>query len=119
MRKGAGAYLAGVTVVLRLLALVALTLMPFGMGLGTAVAAEPAHSAMSTVEKGHCESPADQGKAKPIMGLHCGGACTALPADLPNVAAAVASVQPLLLAGSVQVFSGTIPPPATPPPKRG
>ncbi len=118
MAKGGRGYVPPVPVLLRLLAIAALLLMPIGMGMTPAAAATHATVSTATAE-GHCDG-APQGKAaKGQVGLHCSGACIALPAEPARADAQPVLPGPSLAAGSVQTFHGTAPPPATPPPRVG
>lgn len=121
VRKGGTPYWNGMSALLRLLALAALLLMPFGMGLGVgqAAAAQPAHPMNGSMAEGHCDRSADQEKGKAATGTHCGAACSALPAQPAGALASQALSRAALTANSVELFSGTIPPPATPPPRQG
>lgn len=116
--QGNGTYL-GVAMgkLLRLIALFALVLMPFGMGMLPASAAAPAsHSSMDPQSGGHCGDETETGSTTAV-GSHCGGSCSALPGLVrPDLAAAVLpSLQraPCLAPALV----GISPAPSTPPPR--
>ena len=101
----------------RLLAIAAMLLMPFGMGLAPA-AASSGHK-MSMAPSGHCDQAPASKSNKAKLPMSCAAACTALPATpasipLPDQLPPIAnwSVNPPAL-------SGTAPPPATPPPRLG
>lgn len=103
------------TLLLRILAAVALLLMPFGMGAPAFAASQHGSST-----QGHCNSdttptPDHQGKA---MGqMHCAGTCTALPQQptaAPSSTVLVAQPAPPLLSHRMP---GEQPEIATPPPK--
>jgi hypothetical protein len=106
-----------VAFVLRLATLVALILMPIGMGLAPARAAVPApHSAMGMAAADHCgdEGTEDNGA---MAGMHCAGTCSALPDAAP-----LSAERPLLLRSPLSVavvsrLSGVSPGPSTPPPR--
>lgn len=99
--------------ILRLLALVALVLMPLGMG-GAAAMARPAPAghAMS----GHCDEAPEQDRA-PAPDMDCTAMCTALPAaDGPGPAPRMKPAVPRTLA-AIARFAGIEPEIATPPPR--
>ena len=105
-------------VILRLLTLVALALMPIGMSTAPAAAASAAHAGMAMPDDGHCDGrESKEGKAP--VGMHCASACTALPAEPANVAAADDLRGAPQVAALVRSFAGTVPPPAIPPPRLG
>lgn len=119
VRKGSRTYCSSMSAVLRLLSLLALMLMPFGMGMGPAAATQPSHSMAGSMAEGHCDGSSGEQKSKVAIGLHCSAACTALPAEPTDVGSATILPAASPSAEAVQVFSGTIPPPATPPPRLG
>lgn len=105
--------------IFRLLALVALVLMPFGMAGSPAVAqAMPANHAMA--QKGHCDEQSDRDKAPAHSSqqMHC-AMCAALPAAEPPVpVAGLRPIAPRIIA-SVTPFIGIELEIATPPPRHG
>jgi len=104
---------------LRLITLLALVLMPFGMASAPAMAQlMPANHAMG--QSGHCGKQTDQDKAPshPSQQIHC-AMCAALPAsDPPTPIAELRPTAPRIIA-SVSPFNGIELEIATPPPKRG
>lgn len=88
--KGSPAYVAGMpAVLLRLVMMMALAFMPFGMTNAPAMAASVASSA-----SGHCDEHQKPADAPSAPKAHC-AACAALPAgDAP---VAVAELRPALL----------------------
>lgn len=97
--------------VLRLLALLALVLMPLSMASATA-SAQPA----ATAPAGHCDDHQQPTKAPAGPQVHC-TACAALPAmDAPAEIAEMAPQMPLLIA-LASFLAGIEPDTATPPPK--
>ncbi len=102
---------------LRLLALLAVMLMPFGMS--PAPAASVYHQQMATaMPMEHCPEPASTPQSNGVLG-HCTMACAAaLPAiDAPALVSNPAA-GPLPLAAAIETLSGTEPEIATPPPRR-
>ena len=71
------------TATLRLLTLVALVLMPFGMA-GTSAGAQPVPANHAMVQQGHCDKQSKQDKAPDHSSqpTHC-AMCAALPAAEP------------------------------------
>ena len=109
--KGSPAYVAGMpAVLLRLVMLIALAFMPFGMTNAPAMAASVASSA-----SGHCDEHQKPADAPAKMDMHC-ATCAALPAD---AAAEVAELRPQapILISAIHALSDTQPEIATPPPK--
>ena len=111
--KGGGAYAARMPAVLfRLMMLVALAFMPFGMANAPAVAATGA-----TAAAGHCDEHQKPSDAPSKMSMHC-AACAALPAVEP---VAVSELRPQAPAriSAMNALSDTVPEIATPPPRLG
>ena len=97
--------------VLRLLALIALVLMPLSMASAT-VSAQPNASAPAS----HCDDHQRPSKAPAAPQMHCPG-CAALPAiDAPAPVAELDPETPLHIALAA-LLSGIEPDTATPPPK--
>ena len=96
---------------LRLMMLIALALMPFGMANAPAVAASIAPAAA-----GHCDEHQKPDNLPAKMDMSC-ASCTALPA--PDVAPDVSELRHELprLVKAVKAMSDTEPEIATPPPK--
>ena len=103
---------------LRLLALVALVLMPLGMAGAPAVAQQmPMDHAAMAMGAGHCDEQPEQDKAPPSK-MDCAAMCTALPAaDAPAPAPRLRLAAPRAVAIAVP-FAGIEPELATPPPRR-
>jgi len=98
--------------ILRLLALVAVLLMPAGMAAAPAAAFAPPAAASA----GHCDEHGQQSQAPFKAPVHCAG-CTALPAlELP-IPEEPAAPQARLHLPLVQPFTGIEPETATPPPR--
>ena len=100
----------------RLLALVALVLMPLGMAGAPAIAQQMPmdHAAMGAR---HCDEQPGQGKA-PASKMDCAAMCTALPAaDGPAPAARMRLAAPRTIV-IVALFAGIEPEIATPPPRQ-
>lgn len=104
--------------ILRLLALIALTLMPIGMAGAPAVAGPaPAEHAMAGMA--HCDEMPAKEPAPPQSKMDCMAMCTALPASFGAAPAPrMKPVAPRAIAVSAP-FSGIEPELTTPPPKRG
>lgn len=117
--KAGRPYLRGMPVLLRLLALVALLLMPFAMGPSPAAAAPGAHAGAGTMHEGHCTDCSEHDSGKAAISLHCSAACTALPAESPGAPALMLFPRAMPDAQLVHGLAGAIPPPATPPPRLG
>ena len=101
---------------LRLLALLALVLMPFGMA-GAPAMAQPMPTQHAMASMGHCDEQRDQDEA-PVSKMDCTAMCTALPAtDAPAPAPALQPIVPRTIAIAVP-FAGIEPELATPPPRR-
>ena len=107
-----------IAALLRLLTLLALVLMPFGMASTPAVAqAMPANHAMA--QSAHCDQQSDQNKspAHSSQQMHC-AMCAALPAsEPPRPDAELRPTAPRIIA-AVCPFNGIELEIATPPPKR-
>lgn len=105
--------------VLRLLALLALVIMPLGMAAAPALA-QPAHHAMAAdhaMPAGHCGEEQAPGKAPAPAKMDCTAACTALPASTnPVVQPAIKPKAPRTISIAAP-FSGIDPEIATPPPR--
>ena len=103
----------------RIVTLLALVLMPFGM-VGTKAYAQPmpAHHAMP--QMGHCDEQPDQGKAPAHSSkqMHC-AMCAALPASEPPTPFAGLQPSAPRIIATVSPFDGIELEIATPPPKRG
>ena len=100
-------------VLLRLMALIALVLMPHGL------ASAPAHAqaAHYGVSADHCADQTDSDKAPASTQVDCAMACSALQAaEAPLQAPVIGPKGPRLLA-LVTPFAGVEPEIATPPPK--
>ena len=102
-------------VILRLLTLVALVLMPFGMG---AAIAGPVHHSPAAASAGHCDEPVGE-PAEPSRdgAMDCLVSCSMVALaevqiDEPTPALHVPAARPLAERGA-----GLHPDPATPPPK--
>ena len=101
---------------LRLLALIALVIMPFGMTSAPALAA-PAHHDMAMAGAGHCDEQQDSDRATVQDRMDCTAACTALPAaSAPVLAPPLKPTTPRTIA-IVAPFHGVILEIATPPPR--
>lgn len=109
--KGSPAYVAGMpAVLLRLVMMMALAFMPFGMTNAPAMAASVASSA-----SGHCDEHQKPADAPAKMDMHC-ATCAALPADEPAEVAELRPQAPILIS-AIHALSDTHPEIATPPPK--
>lgn len=109
--KGSHSYVARMpAVLLRLVMLVALAFMPFGMASAPAVAASVSSSA-----SGHCDEHQKPADAPAKMDMHC-ATCAALPADEPAEVAELRPQAPILIS-AIHALSDTQPEIATPPPK--
>ncbi|GAA4717024.1 hypothetical protein H9L13_06725 [Sphingomonas lutea] len=106
------------SVLLKFLTLVALVLMPFGMGGMPASASEmPArHAAMAM---GHCDEQPAEREAPSSSQMDCQAMCAAIAvAGSPVPAPALKPSLPRSAAIAVP-FAGIVPEIATPPPRRG
>ena len=102
---------------LRLLAIAAFVLMPFGMsGAAASTGPMPAdHSAMAT-GAGHCDEQPDKDKV-PAAKMDCTAMCTALPAADTWVPLSVLEPTAPRTLAIAAPFSGIEPEIATPPPR--
>ena len=116
--KGSGHHVAAMaSAVVRLIALVALVLMPHGMGAAPALAAPDHHTMMTAAGSGHSNERQDQNQAPAQQQMDCTASCTALPvAAAPVVAPALKPTGPRTI-GVAAPFTGIEPETATPPPK--
>lgn len=117
--KGGGPYGAAMAAaLLRLLALVALVLMPLGMAGAPAIAQQmPMDHAAMAMGGGHCDEEPEQDKA-PASKIDCAAMCTALPAaDAPATALRLKLTAPRTIT-IVGPFAGIEPEIATPPPRQ-
>ena len=103
---------------LRLITLLALVLMPFGMASSPAMA-QPMPANHGTVQAGHCDEQSDQDKAPSHSSqqMHC-AMCAALPASEPTPAVVLRPTAPRIIA-TVSPFNGIELEIATPPPRHG
>jgi hypothetical protein len=99
----------------RLLALLALVLMPVGMGAAPAAA----HAPQVAAEAGHC-GDAQQGApdAPPVPAADCTVGCAAVAAPAPAQAAATLLPKETPATALIAAITGMEPDIATPPPKR-
>ena len=97
----------------RLMALLALMLMPHGLASAPAMA-EPGNHATSA---GHCEDQAEHDKAPAKSHVDCAMACNALPASEPSVEEPLPMPIALRAIAPEIRFSSIVPETATPPPK--
>jgi hypothetical protein len=104
--------------IFRLLALVALVLMPLGMA-GAPANAQSTTTDHVAVAMGHCDDQPAKDKAPAPSKMDCMAMCTALPAangPLLSSAMKPAAVRSTFVASP---FAGVEPEIATPPPRRG
>lgn len=104
---------------LRLIMLLALVLMPFGMASAPAMA-QPMPANHGLAQAGHCDEQSDQDKAPshPSQQVHC-AMCAAVPAGQPlTPGAGLRPTAPRIIA-TVSPFNGIELEIATPPPRRG
>ena len=104
---------------LRLITLLALVLMPFGMASSPAMA-QPMPANHGMAQAGHCDEQSDQNKAPSHSSqqMHC-AMCAALPAsDPPSPSVGLRPMAPRIIA-TVSPFNGIELEIATPPPRRG
>ncbi len=97
------------------LALLALLLAPAGMLGSHAAMAMPHQPAASAM--GHCaekDAPSDQDRQQM---LDCAIACTAMPSFAPLLAPEATCLRAAPVSSSIQLFEGTTPEAATPPPR--
>ncbi len=102
--------------VLRLLALIALVLMPIGMA--SVPAAASAMPADHTMAAGHCEGQPGSEEA-PAATMDCTAMCAAIPAREPVAKAPLFQRTALRTIVFAFAFEGIVPETATPPPKLG
>ena len=112
VQTGLMSYFAAMTAAIRLVMLLALVLMPFGMG-GTAASAYsmPAHN--SSASTTHCGEQTDDPHS-----MHCATCVGLLAADAPEPVTGLKPVAPRVAVAIVQ-FEGTELEIPTPPPKLG
>jgi len=118
--KGSRAYVDAMgAAIFRLLALVAIVLMPLGMtGPAMAQPTSAEHTALA-MQMGHCNEQPAKEKAPGPSNMDCTAMCTALPAaDSPLPAETMRPVA-LLTAAIAARFTGIEPEIATPPPRQG
>ena len=109
--KGGGAYVARMpAVLLRLMMLIALAFMPFGMASTPAIAAT-----VSSAAAGHCDEHQKPADAPAKMSMHC-AACAALPAVEPMAVSGLKPQAPAQIS-AMNPLSDTVPEIATPPPR--
>jgi hypothetical protein len=101
---------------IRLVALMALILMPLGMGAAPALVAPGPHS-MTMAVSGHCDGQQDPDKAPAQKQMNCTAACTALPAPSAPVLPPALKPTARRMSGVDTIFTGIEPEIATPPPK--
>ena len=112
-----GRYVAAVaSVMLRMLALIALVIMPFGMTAAPAQA-QPVHHAMAMAGNGHCDEQQDQHRAPTRNQTDCAAACTALPAPAEPILARPLKPKAPRAVALVAPFHGIVLEIATPPPR--
>jgi hypothetical protein len=105
------AYVAAMpAVLLRLVMLLALVGMPFGMTIAPAMAA-----GVSGTASGHCDEHQKPADAPAKMDMHC-ATCAALPAEAGFMLAELRPQAPTVIS-AVHALSDTVPEIATPPPK--
>ena len=104
------------TAFLRLLAVVALVAMPFGM---SAASAGPAHHAPAEATAGHCDEQGGQPAEDPGDRLAgCTASCSMFMADIAAAEAPVALAAQSKVRPIARHWSSLPPETATPPPKR-
>ena len=101
---------------LRILTLIALAMMPFGMVAAPAAAAPAQHHAMAGME-GHCDEGQDQDDGKAERGVHCALACSAMTPDATAAPIPVEMVASRPSLPHVAPFVGRQPEADPPPPK--
>ena len=116
VRTGFGPYVAHmIAAFMRLLALLALALMPLGMTGAPATASPmPANHAMASAD--HCDEQGDQDQA-PASRMDCTAMCTALPASESAAPSLVLKPKAPRTIAVANPFDGIILEIATPPPK--
>lgn len=110
------AYFRGMfTAFLRLLAVVALVVMPFGM---SAASAGPAHHAPAAAPAGHCDEQGNQPVEDPGDRLDgCTAGCSMFMADSAPADKAIELIGEAVAGPIAQRWSSLPPETATPPPK--
>ena len=117
VQKAVAPYAASmVSAVFRVLALIALVVMPLGMTGGPALA-HIADQAMSSAA--HCDGQPKPSDAPANMQMDCTASCTAVPAPVAAVPVRSMSPQGSLTIAVVTPFSSVEPELTTPPPKFG
>lgn len=117
VRTGLEPYVAAMaSALIRLVALMALILMPLGMGAAPALAASGHHN-MTMAGPSHCDEQQDPDMAPAQKPIDCTAACTALPAPSAPVLAPALKPTAARMTGAVTIFTGIEPEIATPPPK--
>jgi hypothetical protein len=112
-RQASRSYWAGMAAaVLRLLALLALVLMPIGM----ASAPAAAHAPMAGAPAEHCVDQSQPDELPSPQAMDC-VACTAMAASEMPVPTPLLAPSPPRLIALADVFVGIVPEIATPPPK--
>ena len=102
--------------ILRLMALIALMLMPVGMA-GAPAMAQPA-PAEHGMAMDHCDGMPGEEQAPAPSKMDCAAMCVALPAaDTPAPEATIKPTAPRTIAIGAR-FDGIVPEIATPPPRR-
>lgn len=116
--KGSRAYGAAMAAtIFRLLALVALVLMPLGMA-GAPAVAQPMPADHSAMAMGHCDERPTRDEAPASSKMDCTAMCTALPASYnPMAAPGLKPAGPRTVTIAVP-FAGIEPELATPPPRQ-
>jgi len=101
--------------ILRLMTLLALALMPFGMG---AASAAPVHHAPAAATAQHCDEHGGQpAKASPDQALDCAMACSMLVAAEARVEEPAPLIRLPAAGLLIERSAGLHPETATPPPK--
>jgi hypothetical protein len=110
-----------VAAVFRLLALVALIIMPFGMAATPALAQPADHSmpAGHAMAAGHCSGQEAPEKAPAPAKMDCTAACTALPGSAAPMPEPSIKPKAPRIASTVTPFTDIVLEIATPPPRRG
>ena len=109
--QGGGAYVDRMpAALLRLMMLIALAFMPFGVASAPAIAAT-----VSNAAAGHCDEHQKPADAPAKMSMHC-AACAALPAVQPTAVSELKPQAPALIS-AMNALSDNVPEIATPPPK--
>ena len=108
---------AMVAALFRVMALLALTLMPIGMASSPATAETVEHA--SITQAGHCGEQPDGKKAPASKSMDCTAACMALPASSSPVPAGPLRPRTPRTISIAKIFTEVVPETATPPPRRG